>query len=137
MVIMSGSIRTHGTKKVVCWWIRPFVSANICDYIVVACPPSKEEIVFHVGISLSYNQPLWLFTVNCIKIKLLNNQVVWASVARCFFQERTRGITGSILRGTTFDQCACRYARAGLVAHLWWIGNRCESKKIKLLNFLL
>jgi uncharacterized membrane protein YfbV (UPF0208 family) len=50
----------------------------------------------------------------------MGNQVAWTPVARIsFFQ-----ISGSILRGTTFDQCACLYAR------LWWVGKRCESKKI-------
>ena len=50
---------------------------------------------------------------------------------RCSFQGRIRGIPGSIPRGTTLGQCACLYARAGLVVHLWWVGNRCESKKKK------
>jgi len=32
---------------------------------------------------------------------------------------------------TTFGQCACLYAQAGFIAHHWWVGNRCESKKKK------
>jgi len=36
-----------------------------------------------------------------------------------------------ILRGTTLNQCACFYARTGLVAHHWWVRNRCESQKKK------
>jgi len=30
---------------------------------------------------------------------------------------------------TTLGQCICLYARAELVAHLWWVGNWCESQK--------
>jgi len=32
---------------------------------------------------------------------------------------------------TTLGQCACLYARAGLVDHLRGVGNRCESQKKK------
>jgi len=35
---------------------------------------------------------------------------------------------------TTLDQCACLYVRAGLVAHLWSVGNRSESQKKKILK---
>ncbi|KAK2420084.1 cytochrome P450 93A3 [Trifolium repens] len=31
--------------------------------------------------------------------------------------------------GTTLGQCACLYARAGLVAHLWWVGTGAKAKK--------
>jgi len=34
-------------------------------------------------------------------------------------------------RKTTFDQCACLYARVGLFVHHWWVRNRYESKKKK------
>jgi hypothetical protein len=38
-----------------------------------------------------------------------------------------------------FGQCACLYARTGLVVHLCWIGNWCESKKknSSTLDFIL
>jgi hypothetical protein len=31
--------------------------------------------------------------------------------------------------GTTLGQCACLYARAGLIAHLWWVGTGVKAKK--------
>jgi hypothetical protein len=31
--------------------------------------------------------------------------------------------------GTTLGQCICLYARAGLVAHLWWVGTGAGKKK--------
>jgi len=34
-----------------------------------------------------------------------------------------------IPEGTTYGQCACFYARAGLVVHHWWVRNQCERKK--------
>jgi hypothetical protein len=68
--------------------------------------------------------------VNCEKWNiLLSNQIVWAPVARSSFQGRIRGIPVRFSGGTTFGQCACLYARVRLVVYLWWIGNRCESKK--------
>ena len=38
--------------------------------------------------------------------------------------------------GTTLDQCACLYARVRLVAHHWWVGNRCESKKKSYVKYI-
>jgi len=35
---------------------------------------------------------------------------------------------------TTFGQCACLYARAGLVIHHKWVENQCESQKKKKLS---
>jgi len=58
-----------------------------------------------------------------------NGKLLWAPVVRSSFQWRIRGIPGSILRGTTFGQCACLYAWAGLVVHHWWVENRCERRK--------
>jgi len=57
------------------------------------------------------------------------SQVTWAPVARSSYQRRTRRISVSIIRGTTLGQCACLYAWAKLVAHLWWVENQCEKKK--------
>jgi hypothetical protein len=39
----------------------------------------------------------------------------------------------SIPRGTTHGQCACLYARAGLVGHFWWVGTGAKEKKKKTL----
>jgi hypothetical protein len=55
-------------------------------------------------------------------------------VAWSFFQGRTRGIPGSIPRGTTLGQCACLYAQAGLVVQLWWVENGTKAKKINYIT---
>lgn len=57
------------------------------------------------------------------------NQVDWAPVAMNSFQRRIREMLSSISRRTTFGHCACIYARAGLVAYLWCVENRCERRK--------
>jgi hypothetical protein len=43
---------------------------------------------------------------------------------------RIQGIRVRFSGGTMFDECACHYARAGLVVHFLWVRYRCESKKI-------
>ena len=81
------------------------------------------------AIKSHYNLPYNLQSLTDNIIKSQDNQVFWAPVIRSSFQGRIRGIPGSISRGN--NACACLYARAGLVVHLWWVENRCESKKKK------
>jgi len=51
------------------------------------------------------------------------------------------GNTGFDFQENNAWQCACLYARAGLVAHIWWFGNRREkiiyiSKKMVIESFI-
>ena len=90
----------------------------------------KNYFIKKVKISISNTLIALIFKKKKLTFKCLkkcSNQIVWALVARSSFvlgEYRVR-FSG----GTTLGQYACLYTQAGLVIHLWCVGNRCKSKK--------
>jgi hypothetical protein len=61
----------------------------------------------------------------------MNNQVVWAPVAKSSFQERTRGILGSIPRENNASPVRM-FLCMSRISRLFWMGRKSVRKQKKI-----